>query len=89
MKFLNKISNKNPKANSKPAKLKIKNVNETKFISSLHAPKIIVNTYKLNHVISENNNKFKKLLGLNKKLNKTSQNSKFQKFNHVCISRLL
>ena len=60
-------------------------MNEVKFMSSLYAPKIIVNTYKTNQVISENKSKFKKLLGLNKKLNKTTQKIRFQKFIHVCI----
>jgi hypothetical protein len=54
-------------------------------MSSFHAPKIILRTYKHIHVTSENRSKFKKLFGLNKKLNKINQNNKFQKLIHVCI----
>ena len=53
LKFLNKISNKNPKENSKPAKPKIKNVLDIKFRSSLIAATKIEKQYNDNQVISE------------------------------------
>ena len=85
LKFLNKINNKKPKENSRPAKPKIKYVNDAKVISSFTAPNIIDNTYIVNHVNSEKNNKFKKLLKFIKKPNKLTQNIRVQKFTQVCI----
>ena len=42
LKFLNNINNKNPIANSNPAKPKIKNVIEIKFKSSKYIPKNVL-----------------------------------------------
>lgn len=85
LKFLNKIRSKNPKENSKPAKPSIKKVSDVKVISSFTAPNIVDNTYMVNQVNSEKNNKFIKLLKFIKKPNKLIQKINVQKFIQVCI----
>lgn len=46
------------------------------------------NEYKINQDISEYNNKFKKLLGLNKNPNTDNQNSNKKKFNQFNMIKL-
>lgn len=70
---MNIITSKKPKENSIPAKANIKKLVESNDISSLTEPKKIVKQYKHSHVISENINKFKKFVGLNKKQLKLNQ----------------
>lgn len=53
LKFLNKINNKNPNENSKPANPKIKKVLDIKFKSSFIDATKIEKQYKDSHVISE------------------------------------
>lgn len=53
LKFLNKINIKNTIENSKPAKPRIKKVNDVRFISSFIEPNNTLKVYKLTHEISE------------------------------------
>lgn len=71
--------------NSKPAKPSKKNVKPNKFKSSFNKPIVTAKIYKIIHIISENNNKLKKLDELKKKINIDNQNNITQKFNQSCI----
>lgn len=77
-KFLNNIINISPTENSKDARPKIKKLVDNIVNSSLLVPNIKQYVYKVNQVISEKNNKFKKLLGFKQNPNILIQIITFQ-----------
>lgn len=87
LKFLNKISNKKPKENSKPANPSIKKVLLIKFMSSFKEATKREKQYKDSHVTSEKNNKEIKLEGLNRKEKRLNQKINIQKFIHNCTNK--